>query len=157
MAKEIIVTDEGLRKLELELEELKTIKRKEVAEKIKVALSFGDLSENSEYDEAKNEQAFVESRIATLEAMLKVAKVVDESELSTDKVAIGSKVKVLNVTRNTEAVYNIVGSTESDPLKGKISDESPIGKALIGAKAGDVVSVEAPAGTITIEILEINK
>lgn len=157
MAKEIIVTDEGLRKLELELEELKTIKRKEVAEKIKVALSFGDLSENSEYDEAKNEQAFVESRIATLEAMLKVAKVVDESELSTDKVAIGSKVKVLNLTRNTEAVYNIVGSTESDPLKGKISDESPIGKALVGSKVGDEVSVEAPAGIINIKILEINK
>lgn len=157
MAKEIIVTDEGLRKLELELEELKTIKRKEVAEKIKVALSFGDLSENSEYDEAKNEQAFVESRIATLEAMLKVAKVVDESELSTDKVAIGSKVKVLNLTRNTETVYNIVGSTESDPLKGKISDESPIGKALVGSKVGDEVSVEAPAGTINIKVLEINK
>jgi transcription elongation factor GreA len=157
VAKEIIVTDEGLRKLELELEELKTIKRKEVAEKIKVALSFGDLSENSEYDEAKNEQAFVESRIATLEAMLKVAKVVDESELSTDKVAIGSKVKVLNLTRNTEAVYNIVGSTESDPLKGKISDESPIGKALVGSKVGDEVSVEAPAGIINIKILEINK
>ena len=157
MAKEIIVTDEGLRKLELELEELKTIKRKEVAEKIKVALSFGDLSENSEYDEAKNEQAFVESRIATLEAMLKVAKVVDESDLSTDKVAIGSKVKVLNLTRNTEAVYNIVGSTESDPLKGKISDESPIGKALVGSKVGDEVSVEAPAGIINIKILEINK
>lgn len=157
MAKEIIVTDEGLRKLELELEELKTIKRKEVAEKIKVALSFGDLSENSEYDEAKNEQAFVESRIATLEAMLKVAKVVDESELSTDKVAIGSKVKVLNLTKNTEAVYNIVGSTESDPLKGKISDESPIGKALVGSKVGDEVSVEAPAGIINIKILEINK
>ena len=157
MAKEIIVTDEGLRKLELELEELKTIKRKEVAEKIKVALSFGDLSENSEYDEAKNEQAFVESRIATLEAMLKVAKVVDESELSTDKVAIGSKVKVLNLTRNTEAVYNIVGSTESDPLKGKISDESPIGKALVSSKVGEEVSVEAPAGIINIKILEINK
>lgn len=157
MAKEIIVTDEGLRKLELELEELKTIKRKEVAEKIKVALSFGDLSENSEYDEAKNEQAFVESRIATLEAMLKVAKVVDESELSTDKVAIGSKVKVLNLTRNTETVYNIVGSTESDPLKGKISDESPIGKALVGSKVGDEVSVEAPAGIINIKVLEINK
>ena len=154
MAKEIIVTDEGLRKLELELEELKTIKRKEVAEKIKVALSFGDLSENSEYDEAKNEQAFVESRI---EDMLNVAKVVDESELPTDKVAIGSKVKVLNLTRNTETVYNIVGSTESDPLKGKISDESPIGKALVGSKVGDEVSVEAPAGIINIKVLEINK
>ena len=157
MAKEIIVTDEGLRKLELELEELKTIKRKEVAEKIKVALSFGDLSENSEYDEAKNEQAFVESRIATLEAMLKVAKVVDESELSTDKVAIGSKVKIHNLTKDITAVYNIVGSTESDPLKGKISDESPIGKALMGAKIGDTVSVDAPAGTISIKVLEINK
>lgn len=157
MAKEVIVTDEGLKKLEQELEELKTIKRKEVAEKIKVARSFGDLSENSEYDEAKNEQAFVESRIATLEAMLKVAKVVDETDLSTDQVGVGSKVKVLNVTKNKEVVYSIVGSTESDPLQGKISDESPIGKALVGAKVGDEVSAEVPAGVLTFKVLEITK
>lgn len=157
MAKEVIVTDEGLKKLEQELEELKTIKRKEVAEKIKVARSFGDLSENSEYDEAKNEQAFVESRIATLEAMLKVARVVDESDLSTDQVGVGSKVKVLNVTKNKEVVYSIVGSTESDPLAGKISDESPIGKALVGAKIGDEVSAEVPAGVLTFKVLEITK
>lgn len=157
MAKEVIVTDEGLKKLEKELEELKTIKRKEVAEKIKVARSFGDLSENSEYDEAKNEQAFVESRIATLEAMLKVAKVVDETDLSTDQVGVGSKVKVLNVTKNKEVVYSIVGSTESDPLQGKISDESPIGKALVGAKVGDEVSAEVPAGVLTFKVLEITK
>ena len=157
MAKEVILTDEGLKKLEQELEELKTIKRKEVAEKIKVARSFGDLSENSEYDEAKNEQAFVESRIATLEAMLKVAKVVDETDLSTDHVGVGSKVKVLNVTKNKEVVYNIVGSTESDPLSGKISDESPIGKALVGAAVGDEVSAEVPAGVLTFKILEITK
>lgn len=157
MAKEVIVTDEGLRKLEKELDELKTIKRKEVAEKIKVALSFGDLSENSEYDEAKNEQAFVESRIATLEAMLKVAKVVDESDLSTDHVGVGSKVKVHNENKNKDFVYSIVGSTESDPLSGKISDESPIGKALIGASVGDTVSVEAPAGVMNLKVLEISK
>ena len=157
MAKEVIVTDEGLKKLEQELEELKTIKRKEGAEKIKGARSFGDLSENSEYDEAKNEQAFVESRIATLEAMLKVARVVDETDLSTDHVGVGSKVKVLNVTKNKEVVYNIVGSTESDPLSGKISDESPIGKALVGAAVGDEVSAEVPAGVLTFKILEISK
>ena len=157
MAKEVIVTDEGLRKLENELEELKTVKRKEVAEKIKVALSFGDLSENSEYDEAKNEQAFVESRIASLEAMLKVAKVVDEADLSTDNIGVGSKVKVLNVNKNKEVSYSIVGSTESDPLNGKISDESPIGKALIGAAVGDEVHAEVPAGTITFKVLEISK
>lgn len=156
-SKEIIVTEEGLKKLESELEELKTVKRKDIAEKIKVALSFGDLSENSEYDEAKNEQAFVESRIATLEAMLKVARVVDEDELSTDAVQIGSKVTVLNKTRNKEATYYLVGSTESDPINGKISDESPIGKALIGKKKGEVAEAETPAGILSLEILEISK
>lgn len=157
MAKQILLTDEGLRKLEDELEELKTVKRKEISEKIKVALSFGDLSENSEYDEAKNEQAFVEARIAQLEAMLKNAKVLDETELTTDTVNVGSKVVVWDKEFEEEVTYNIVGSTEADPAQGRISDESPIGKALISHKIGDVIDIDVPDGTITFEIREISK
>ncbi len=155
--KQILVTDEGLKKLEEELEELKTVKRKEIAEKIKVALSFGDLSENSEYDEAKNEQAFVEARIAQLESILKNVKILDEDEISTDSVRIGSRIKLKDFEYNDVVDYKIVGSTEADPLKGKISDESPVGKALIGHSVGDIVEVEAPIGTIKYEILEISK
>lgn len=155
--KQILVTDEGLKKLEEELEELKTVKRKEIAEKIKVALSFGDLSENSEYDEAKNEQAFVEARIAQLEAILKNVKILDEDEISTDSVRIGSRIKLKDFEYNDVVDYKIVGSTEADPHKGKISDESPVGKALIGHSVGDIVEVEAPIGTIKYEILEISK
>lgn len=157
MAKQILLTDEGLKKLETELEELKTVKRKDIAEKIKVAISFGDLSENSEYDEAKNEQAFVEARIAQLEAMLKNAKVIDESEISTDVVNVGSKVLVYDREFEEEVTFSIVGSTEADPKNGKISDESPIGKALISHKVGDVVEVEVPDGTIVFEIRDISK
>lgn len=156
-AKQIFVSDEGLKKLENELEELKTIKRKEVAEKIKVALSFGDLSENSEYDEAKNEQAKVESRIAQLEAMLKNVKVVDENDLSTDTVSVGSKVKVYDKDMDEEVEYQIVGSTEADPLENKISDESPVGKGLIGKSKGETVEIEVPAGIINLEIIDISK
>ncbi len=155
--KQIILTDEGLKKLVDELEELKTVKRKDVAAKIKVALSFGDLSENSEYDEAKNEQAMVEARIAQLEAMLKNVKVLDEEELTTDAVSVGSKVRVLDVEMNEELTYQIVGSTEADPMENRISDESPVGKGLISHKVGDVVEVEVPMGVITYEILEISK
>lgn len=155
--KQIILTDEGLKKLEDELEELKTVKRKEVAAKIKVALSFGDLSENSEYDEAKNEQAMVEARIAQLEAMLKNVKVLDEEELTTDTVSVGSKVRVKDVEMNEELTYQIVGSTEADPMENRISDESPVGKSLLGHRAGDVVEVEVPVGVITYEVLEISK
>ncbi|MCL2013378.1 MAG: transcription elongation factor GreA [Oscillospiraceae bacterium] len=157
MNKQIVLTEEGLRKLETELEELKTVKRKEVAEKIKIALSFGDLSENSEYDEAKNEQAMVETRIAVVEAMLKNVVILDEDELTTDTVNIGSKVKVKEVETGEIENYHIVGSTESDPFENKISDESPIGKELIGKKAGKIVDIEIPAGKITYEILEISK
>ncbi len=157
MAKPILLTDEGLRKLENELEELKTIKRKEISEKIKIALSFGDLSENSEYDEAKNEQAIIESRIATIEAMLKNVKLLDEEDISTETVNVGSKVTVKDLEFDEEVLYTIVGSTEADPEKGKISDESPIGKALLGHKDGDVVEVEAPAGILKFEILSIGK
>lgn len=157
MAKETIVTKEGLKKLELELEELKTIKRKEVAEKIKTARGFGDLSENSEYDEAKNEQAIVEGRIAELEAQLKNVRVLDESELGTENVHIGSIVTVHFKGKKTDVTYEIVGSTEANPLGGRISDESPIGKGLIGHAVGDTVEVETPGGEITLTIKKIEK
>ncbi|HJB25164.1 MAG TPA: transcription elongation factor GreA [Firmicutes bacterium] len=157
LAKQITLTDEGLKKLEAELENLKTVKRKEIAEKIKVALSFGDLSENSEYDEAKNEQAFIEARIAEVEAMLKNVKVLDESELSTEHVGVGSKVKLKDMEFDEEVEYQIVGSTEADPNAGRISDESPIGKAILGHKVGDIVEVEVPDGMISFELLEIAK
>ncbi len=157
MAKETIVTKEGLKKLELELEELKTVRRKEVAEKIKVARGFGDLSENSEYDEAKNEQAIVEGRIAELEAQLKNVRVLDESELGTENVHIGSVVTVRFKDKKTDVTYEIVGSTEANPLGGRISDESPIGKGLIGHAVGDTIEVETPGGEITLTIQKIEK
>ena len=155
MAKEILLTDEGLKQYESELEYLKTIKRKEITEKIKVALSFGDLSENSEYDEAKNEQAKTEARIAELEAMLKVAKVIDEGELSTDRVNMGSKVEVQDIDRNATLTFQIVGSAEANPRQGKLSDESPIGKALIGHKCSETVVAETPSGGREFKILKI--
>ncbi|MHC1685549.1 MAG: transcription elongation factor GreA [Clostridiaceae bacterium] len=155
--KKYVMTYEGLKKLEDELEFLKTVKRNEIKEKIKVAISFGDLSENSEYDEAKNEQAFVEGKIAQLENMLKKVVVVDESDIHTDIVSIGSKVKVKDADTSDVDVYTIVGSAEADPLDFKISHESPVGSMLIGKKAGDVVSVLVPDGTINLEILEISR
>lgn len=155
--KQVVLTYEGLKKLEDELEDLKTVKRKEIAEKIKQALSFGDLSENSEYDEAKNEQAMVEARIVQLESMLKNAKILDEDEIQTDTIGIGTKVKVYDMEFEEEVDYSIVGSTEADPSQYKISDESPLGQALIGKKAGETIEVAAPAGTLTFKILEISK
>lgn len=155
MMKQVLLTDEGLKNLESELDELKSVKRKEIAEKIKVALSFGDLSENSEYDEAKNEQAIVESRIASIEAMLKNVKMIDESDLKTDVVGVGSKIKVRDVEFDDIAEYRIVGSSEADPVNGKISDESPVGKCLIGHKVGEKVEVNTPDGPMFYEILEI--
>ncbi|MFU0831979.1 MAG: transcription elongation factor GreA [Oscillospiraceae bacterium] len=159
--KQIILTKEGLAKLESELDELKGVKRKEVAEKIKVALSFGDLSENSEYDEAKNEQAIIEARIADIEAMLKNVRVIDESELSSENVHIGSKVelRVVNPKTGSSQVvnYRIVGSNEADPVNGCISDESAVGKALLDHGIGDKVTVEVPAGVMEYEILAISK
>lgn len=147
--KQYFVTAEGLAALEQELEYLKTVRRKEVAEKIKVALSFGDLSENSEYDEAKNDQAIVEARIADMEVMLKNAVVIDESTLSNETVHIGSTVEVTLTPpagKKTHKEYRIVGSNEADPRNGKISDESAVGKALIDARVGETVTVETPAG-----------
>jgi len=155
--KQIILTYEGVKKIEEELEYLKTVKRKEVSQKIKTAISFGDLSENSEYDEAKNEQAFVEGRIATLENMLKNAKIIDEDEINTDVVSIGSTVKVKDLKYGDELEFTIVGSAEADPTKMKISNEAPIGKGLLGKKVGDVVEIQVPDGIETFEILEIKR
>lgn len=157
MAKQVVLTDEGLKKLEQELEFLKTEKRKEIADKIKVALSFGDLSENSEYDEAKNEQAMIESRIATVEAMLKNVKIIDGDDIPTDTVSVGTRVKVLDVEFKEEVLYKIVGSTEADPDENRISDESPIGKALVGHKEGETVFAETPGGSVEMKILQIAK
>jgi len=161
MVKQVIMTKEGLVKLEQELEQLKSYKRKEVAEKIKVALSFGDLSENSEYDEAKNDQAIVEARIADIEVMLKNIKVIDENEFTNENIHIGSKVevRVTNPMTGSSTVFNykIVGSNEVDPLNGNISDESLVGKSLLNLKIGDKVGIEVPAGVIEYEVLAISK
>ena len=157
MAKQVLLTDEGLRKLEAELDELKTVKRKEIADKIEVARSFGDLSENSEYDEAKNDQAIVEARIAELEAMLRNVKVLDEDELSTEMIHVGSKVKLYDREFEEEVEYQIVGSTEADPSKGRISDECPVGKGLLGHRVGESVEIEVPDGVVTFDVLEISK
>ena len=155
--KELVMTRAGLEALEKELEELKTVRRKDVAEKIKVARGFGDLSENSEYDEAKNEQGFIESRIAQLEAMLKHARVIDNDDLSLEHVSVGTHVKIEDEDGEVEE-YDITGSTEADPLNGKISDESPVGAALMGQKVGQTVTVSLPnGGTIDFKILEISR
>ncbi|ERI92485.1 transcription elongation factor GreA [Clostridiales bacterium oral taxon 876 str. F0540] len=154
-SKKFLMTYEGVKKLEEELEYLKTIKRVDIKEKIKVARSFGDLSENAEYDEAKNEQAFVEGRIAQLENMLKNASVVDESEIPRDKVSVGSIVRVKDFEFDEEMDLSIVGSAEADPMQNKISNESPVGNALIGKKVGDIVEVPVPDGVNKYEILEI--
>ena len=148
MDKKVVVTASGLKALEEELEQLKTVRRKEVSEKIRVARSYGDLSENSEYDEAKNEQAMVEARIADLEVMLKNVVILDESELVTDAVSLGSTVKLYDEEFEEELEYIIVGSTEADIDLGKISDESPVGKALIGKKAGEVAEAILPSGDV---------
>lgn len=157
MMKQVLLTDEGLKNLETELEELKTVRRKEIAEKIKVALSFGDLSENSEYDEAKNEQAMVEARIATIEGILKNVKVINEDEIDTHTIRVGAKVKLKDLEFDEICEYKIVGSNEADPTNGKISDESPVGKNILGHKVSDKVEVETPAGVTVYEVLEISK
>lgn len=156
-SKQIVLTPEGLKKLEDELEYLKTQKRKEVSEKIKQALSFGDLSENSEYDEAKNEQAQVEVRIVQVENMLKNVKLIDEDEIDITKVSLGTKVKVLDMEFDEEIEYSLVGSTEANSAEMKISDESPVGRGLIGKSVGDIVDIDAPAGVLQFKILEISK
>lgn len=157
MAKQTVLTSEGLQNLEKELEELKTVKRREVTEKIKVALGYGDLSENSEYDEAKNEQGLIEARIAEIEALLKNVKILDSDNISTEHVQLGNTVKIKNLADDKVIELSIVGSKEVDMMQGKISDESPIGRALMGHATGDVVDVEAPAGVFKYEILEIGR
>ena len=155
--KKNILTYEGLKKYESELEELKVIKRKEVAQKIKEAREQGDLSENAEYDAAKDEQRDIEARIEELEKLLKNAEVVDEDEVDLDKISIGCKVRILDVEFDEELEYKIVGSTEANSLKGKISNESPVGHALMGRMVGDLVEVETQVGTIQYKVLEIQK
>jgi len=156
-SKKFLMTYEGVKKLEDELEFLKTVKRKEITEKIKVALGYGDLSENSEYDEAKNDQAFTEGKIIQLENMLRNAQVVDEEDLPKDVVAVGTIVKVKDYDFDEEVEYSIVGSAEADPMNFKISNESPVGAALIGKKVGDEIDVIVPGGTNKFKILSIGR
>ena len=155
--KEVILTQEGYDNLDKELNYLKTEKRAEIAERIKVALGFGDLSENSEYDEAKTAQAENEVKIAELENKLRHAKIIDEKEIDTDTVQIGNTVKVLDIEFNEEVEYTIVGSTEVDLAQNKISNESPLGAALLGKRKKDIVEVQAPAGIIKYKVLKISK
>ena len=155
--KEILLTQEGYDKLEQELDTLKTEKRAEISERIKIALGFGDLSENSEYDEAKNAQAANETKIAELENKLRYAKIIDESEIDTKTVQVGNTVKVLDIEFNEEVSYTIVGSTEVNLAENKISNESPIGKALLGAKKNQTIDVQPPAGIMKYKILAITK
>lgn len=155
--KEVVLTQEGLRKLEEELDYLKSVRRREIAARIKQAIDFGDISENSEYDEAKNEQAFVEGRIATLEDKLRNVKIIDDVDISTDVVSIGSKIKLKDLETQDVFEYTIVGSAEANPMEFKISNESPVGSALIGEERGSIVEVLAPAGVIKYEIIDITK
>ncbi|GGG87880.1 transcription elongation factor GreA [Paenibacillus radicis (ex Gao et al. 2016)] len=155
--KEIILTQDGLRKLEEELENLKSVKRREVAERIKIAIGYGDISENSEYEDAKNEQAFIEGRVITLEKMLRNARIINNDDINTETVSIGATVTVEDLEYGDTMEYAIVGSAESDPLQNKISNESPVGKAILGKKRGTVVDVSVPAGIIQYKIVDIKK
>lgn len=154
--KEIILTPEGLSNLEQELETLKTVKRREVAERIKQAIDFGDISENSEYEDAKNEQAFIEGRIITLEKMLRNVRVIKHTENDSNVVHLGAKIKLQDLESNDVLEYTLVGSAEADPMKNKISNESPVGKAIIDKNKEEVVEVNVPAGVIKYKILDIN-
>ena len=157
MAKQIVVTESSYQKLKEELDFLKNVKRKEAAENVGIARSFGDLSENSEYDEAKNEQAKIEAQIAELEDTIAHAKVIGDHEIQTDMVSVGVAVTVYDMEYDEEVEYLIVSSREVDPLENKISDQSPIGKALIGTKVGDVISVEVPDGVAKFKVMKIEK
>jgi len=157
VSKEVLLTQKGLNKIEDELETLKTVRRREVADRIKQAISFGDISENSEYDEAKNEQAQVEERIMKLESMLKKARVIDENEITLDQVSIGTTVQVKDMEFDEILEYTIVGSAEADPYELRISNESPVGRALLGRKIGDIVDVQVPDGVTQYEVLNIEK
>jgi transcription elongation factor GreA len=155
--KEVILTHDGLNKLENELENLKTVKRPEVAERLKQAIELGDISENSEYEDAKNQQGFIEGRILQLEKMLRNAKVIDGQEINENVVSAGSKVKLIEVNGGQEVEYMIVGSAEADPTNFKISNESPVGRSLMGQKVGKVVNVNVPMGVIQYKIVGLKK
>ncbi len=156
MSEEYLLTQEGYDKIVAEHEELVAVRRREVAEKIKEALSYGDISENAEYDAAKNEQADLEERIHKLETMMRKAKIIDESEVASDTVSVGKKVLVKNVEDGEEDEYAIVGSTEADPFEGKISNESAVGSALIGRKIGEIVEIEVPDGKVSYKIVDVH-
>jgi len=155
MARESLITPEGLENLKEELEVLQTVRRREVAERIKEAREFGDISENSEYDDAKNEQAQVEARISSLEQKLRNARVVDTEHVSTETVSIGNRVKLRNTDNKETIEYAIVGSAEADPRKGRLSNESPVGKAVLGRKKGEKVTIPAPRGALEYQIVSI--
>jgi transcription elongation factor GreA len=153
--KEVILTPEGLEKLKQEIEHLSNDKRREVADRIRIAREFGDIAENAEYDDAKNEQALLEHRIATLEERLRNARVIDKKEITKDVVSIGSHVRLRDVDAKRTVEYHIVGSAEANPAENKLSNESPVGKAIIGHKKGETVEVSAPRGALKFKILEI--
>ena len=153
--KEVILTPEGFKKLKEEIEHLSNDKRREVAERIRVARQFGDIAENSEYDDAKNEQMMLEHRIAQLEDRLRAARVIDENEITADVVSIGSRVRLKDVDANETVEYHIVGSAEANPTEYKLSNESPVGRAIIGRKKGETVEVVAPRGALKFKILDI--
>ncbi|GEL77505.1 transcription elongation factor GreA [Tenuibacillus multivorans] len=154
--KSYYMTEEGLEKLQQELEELKTVRRPEVVERIKVARSFGDLSENSEYDAAKDEQAFVESRVAQVEQMIRNAVIIENNQESSDIVQLGKHVKFIELPDGDEEEYQIVGSAEADPFEGRISNDSPMAQSLLGKKVGEQVSVQTPGGEIEVKIVEVS-
>ena len=153
--KEVILTPDGYKKLQQEIEELSTVRRREVAERIRIAREFGDIAENAEYDSAKNDQAHLEARIATLEERLKNARVVTKKEIRSGEVSVGTKVRLRDMGANKTVEYHIVGSAEADPAELKLSNESPVGKAIMGKKKGDTVEVAAPRGTIKFKIMDI--
>ena len=154
---EVMLTEEGLKQLQEEVDHLSTVKRDEVAERIREARDFGDISENSEYDDAKNEQAMLEHRISVLQEKLRRARVIKESDIDTDKVSIGSTVTLKDKERGEVRVYTLVGSAEADPSKAKLSNESPVGQAIIGKRVGDVVTVPVTVGSLSYEVIAIGK
>ena len=157
MSEEILLTQEGYDKIVAELEELVAVRRKEISERLKEAISYGDLSENAEYDAAKNEQAELEERILKLENMIRKATIINEDEMSSDRVRVGLTVKVLDVEENEEMEFTIVGSTEADPFEGRISNESEVGKNLLGKQKGDTVQILVPDGLLTYKVVDITK
>ncbi len=154
--KDVLLTVEGLKKLEKELDYLKSVRRREVAERIKQAIEFGDITDSSEYEDAKNEQAFIEGRIITLEKALRNARVIDNEDLNKDRVRIGSTVLLKDLDGGAEFRYTIVGSMESDPGSKRISHESPVGRAILGQQVGSVVEIQVPAGTVKYQIIDIS-